>query len=177
MPAKKRTPLPTFHRELGQGENVAPSTISTSIEDDLRFILDRAKLWSNELGFIPAEGIRKLMEEGRSLTLRVNGDRAGYILTSGGIRQPLVIRHNTVEQDLWDSGLGRQLMKAVVSWAGWTGRDSVLCRTRKDIARQVSINHRMRGFILGEDPHVGQRGEPVEVWSIPRHPTLFSSVR
>lgn len=175
MPSEKRTPLPSFSTELYHPEFPHAALIRTSAEGDLVFMLDRARKWSNELGFIPAEGMRKLVQEGRGLTLSFNGELAGYILTSGGLRRPLVVRHNTIEEDLWNHGLGEALMRAVLGWSRWSRRHYMLVRTRSDLTRQTAINKRMRGFILGSDEQIGKREHPVNIWSIPNVPTLFAS--
>lgn len=171
MPAAKQTPLPTFDAEYLAGD----LEVKTATETDFPYILDRSKLWSNQQGFIPAEGMRKLVEEGRGLICRVNGERAGYLLTSGGIRRPLVVRHNTVEESLWSCGVGCQLMRAVLEWSLWSRRHFVLVRTRADLARQTAINVKLRGLILGQDETIGKREQPVNIWSVPTVPTLFRS--
>jgi hypothetical protein len=176
MPSQKQTPLPEFHATIPFGDDESIASIDTAVEDDWRFIIDRAKKWSNEQGFIPSEGILTLIHEGRGLLLRINDEPAGYILTSGGMRRPLIVRHNTVEESLWNAGLGSELMRAVLKWSLWSKRDFILVRTRRDVARQVSINKRLRGLIVGEDQNLGQRGERVDIWSVPRVPTLFASV-
>lgn len=175
MAAKKQTPLPGFLRKLQPTVVRDAAVIRTAAVDDLKFMLSRAKIWSNELGFIPASGMETLVKEGRGLVLEVNGERAGYILTSGGLRKPMVIRHNTVDVDLWNGGFGRDLVKAVLDWSLWTGRHTVLCRTRRDLVRQRSINATLGGYVLGSDDSIGKRGEPVDVWSLSRVPTLFRS--
>jgi len=173
MPAVKQTPLPTFCQTVEVGDELL--LVETAVPMDLKFILDRAKQWNQELGFIPAAGIETLIKEGRCLIACVNGDPAGYILTSGGFRTPLVVRHNTVEESLWSRGIGKALVKCVLHWSRWTKRSHLLIRTRQDIARQRAINENLGGIVLGHDPHVGVRGKLVDIWRVDREPVLSAN--
>lgn len=175
MPAAKQTPIPGYTQIIASGNDTLAGVVHTSTPDDFTFILDRSRKWSNEQGFIPAEGMRQLIDEGRGLTLWINGERAGYILTSGGIRRPLIVRHNTIEEDLWSQGFGTLLMRAVLKWSTWSRRHFVLVRTRADLVRQTAINAKLKGFVLGQDPEIGAREQPVNIWSVPNVPTLFQS--
>lgn len=177
MPPKKRTPIKSFQDTISLQDSIncggKRMTVQTASRTDVQYVLDRARKWSNEVGFIPAQGIETLIEEGRCLVARMNGERCGYLLTSGGFLRPLVVRHNTIEEDLWSQGLGTSLMASVLSWARWTKRGHVLVRTRRDIEHQVKINRHLAGGIVDTDVHVGERGQPVDLWTIPRTPVLF----
>mgnify|MGYP001824079754 CR=1 FL=1 len=174
MPSRKRTPLPSFITERESAAGLV--CIRTADETDVQYVLDRARKWSNEVGFIPASGMELLLSEGRGLVAEVNGELAGYLLTSGGLRTPLVVRHNTVEEALWEHGVGGVLMRAVLDWSAWTKRPRVLVRTRVDLLRQANINASLGGIVLGTDQNVGKRLKPVEIWSVPRDGTsLFAA--
>lgn len=174
MPATKQTPITQFAQVLDDNLGRTGAQVRTATEGDFEYILDRSRKWSNEQGFIPAKGMELLITEGRGLILEVNGDRAGYLLTSGGIRRPIVVRHNTIEEDLWSHGFGTLLMRAVLKWSLWSRRHFVLVRTRADLVRQTAINTRLRGFVLGQDKSIGVREQPVNIWSVPIVPTRFA---
>lgn len=163
---RKLTKIPTLTSvHLAAGEQLH---IRTAVTTDVPYILDRARRWCNQVGFIPRKGLEVLVAERRCLIAEVNGCAAGYLLTSGGITKPLVVRHNTVERDLWERGIGTVMMRAVLDWAAWTRRDHVLVRTRTDIYRQLAINVSLDGLVLRDELYIGARGKPVQVWRLPR---------
>jgi len=145
---------------------------------DLLYILDRAKKWSNQQGFMPRANIEDHVRRGQALLCEVNGAAAGYLLISGGIRCRPVLRHNTVERDLWNKGLGEAGVGWLARWCGSvTAYDHLLIRTREDLDAQAAINRAVGGIVTSVVPHVGARGRKVYIWSVPCFSCSCSSFR
>jgi hypothetical protein len=132
------------------------------------YIIDRARQHVNSQGFIPATNIEAHVRRNQIWLADIGGQAAGYIFSSGGIRKPLVLRHNTVEEELWDRGLGTAFAAWLVDFAATaTPFTEMYIRTRRDLVRQIAINAAVGGAVCSTLQHVGCRGHAVDVWRVP----------
>lgn len=147
---------------------MAPVKLRTAAASDLPYIIDRAKLHVNSQGFIPASNFAAHLRRNQIWIAEIGGEPAGYIFAGGGLRRPLVLRHNTVECELWDRGLGTAFASWLVGFAAEaTPFAEVYIRTRRDLVRQISINLALGARVISTVEHVGCRGHAVDVWRVP----------
>jgi len=98
----------------------------------------------------------------------INGQAAGYMITTGGTRKPLVLRHNTVEEELWSRGIGTALVESLLEWTAlWSPHPIIEVRTRRLILPQEVINARVGGLVCSSGLMIGVRGQPVDTWRVP----------
>jgi hypothetical protein len=140
--------------------------VRVATADDLGYVVDRMKLHSNRVGFIPRSNLADLLRLGTVWIVTLHAEPAGAIVCSGGIRKPLCFRANLVEKELWEKRLGTALTRFVQTqelakkWGG------VRVRTRLDITPQLRINANGGGAFKGTAA-AGARGHAVSEWWLP----------
>lgn len=87
-------------------------SICTATLRDLTYIDKLQHKHSHEVGFLPRAAMQQKLAEFRYILLRLRGQPAAYVLTSGGIRKPLRNIQTAVTEELWRQGYGRLLAYA-----------------------------------------------------------------
>jgi GNAT superfamily N-acetyltransferase len=143
--------------------------IETATAEDTAYIMSQAEKYKRTQGFIPLNTFPHWIERGSMLICKLNGQRAGYVASSGGLYKPAIIRHNTVDAELWGQGYGTAWMEAVKQWAAECTKFSHMgMRTRSDIIPQLAINHTIGGQIVALDRSIHTRkNEIITVWECP----------
>lgn len=142
----------------------------TASPADLKFVVDRAAQFEDTQGFLPFGVFDNWIHSGRIIVCEINGQPAGYLAVTGGKLEPAVVRHNTVEKELWERGYGRRWMEAIRKWAWCRTRFStVAVRTREDIAAQNRINASL-GEVIEEDVVPNRFGQVTRRWELPVTP-------
>ena len=160
------TCLPTVTELTSVLAGFRTAQVRTAASGDLLYILDRAKLHVNAQGFITRGNLAEHVRRGQVWIIDVNGEAAGYVFASGGLRRPMVLRHNTVEEELWSQGLGRAFTEWWLRFAAeHTPFRQVYIRTRRDLVRQISINRAVGAKVVSTVNHIGCRGHAVDIWS------------
>jgi len=89
--------------------------VRVATADDAKYIEALARKWSNQIGFLPRQAIRRFAEHGRILINLENGDNAGYVLGSGSMRWDrrfANILQTAVPLDLQRQHIGLRLVEA-----------------------------------------------------------------
>lgn len=127
--------------------------IRTATQADRLYIGDRSYKHRKMMGWTPDAWLDQAIDRHLAWIVSINGDRAGYTLITGGSRRPCTLRHNCVEHDLWDRGMGTLFTSAFLAWSLLTtGHRTALVRTRQDITAQNLINCRTGGKPIKVDP-------------------------
>lgn len=144
--------------------------IRTAVREDWKYVIDRAHQFRKRFNFVPMQGLLDCIERKSVFVAELNGQRCGYILTTGGIRTPITVRHNAVEQELWRNKLGRLWMSTAARYAKALGQlpgvkkqPCMITRTRADRADQIVVNAITGGRLQGCDP-AGKSGHVVTIW-------------
>ena len=144
------------------------SVLSVYKRLDFSFILSQSNLYRNEQGFIPKSALEKFGNEGRIYVFSINDFAAGYLLTTGGRRSPLVVRHNTIVRELWSHGYGKKIMQGLRNLASlYTPFDFMKVRTRSDLTHQIAINESLNPLAIEKSDKLGVRKFPVLAYHIP----------
>lgn len=112
-------------------------TLTRSTTSDSLYVLDLSRKFSNQLGFIPREGLETYCAMGRVLIGRENDAPAGYLLGRNALRwQPLMrpIYQAAVQMDAQRRALGLTLIAQVEAEARAAGQLAIqaCCRVGLD---------------------------------------------
>ena len=101
--------------------------------DDLAYVVDQQRRWSNALGFLPRVAHARYIDAGRVLIAMHNGQRAGYanmiISAKGLLRLPQV----AISNDLLRHGVGTVLMHHIALIAARAGCAAIRLTSRADL--------------------------------------------
>lgn len=145
------------------------TSIKTAVSGDFEYVLGQSYKFRKRFNFVPARCLRDLIDARQVFVARLNGQPAGYILTTAGLTRPLVVRHNCVEQELWQRGLGHAWMSAAVAHAQALAlsvgkpHKVMVTRTRADRKDQIVVNAATGGTLVGCD-QAGASGHVVTIW-------------
>lgn len=140
-------------------------TIRTAKATQAAAVLERAHRWRNNVGWLPRGAIVTNLERGWVWEALIDNQPAGHVMLSGGLRSPYTLRHNCIEEDLWNRGLGSTLTRVYLAYARLTSAHTIArVRTRADIAAQTAINIRLGAVAAAVDPPRKTTRHSVVTW-------------
>lgn len=135
-------------------------TVETARACDRGFVFTLAEAHKRQMGFFPEDTYHKVIAEGRVLLTRLDGERIGYTMTSGGRYSRPVLRQSAILLEFRDRGYGSCQTIASLLWAAEQTRfDEMEIRTRTDIERQLKINSLVGGQIRDQGRNEFTRGD------------------
>lgn len=122
--------------------------IETASLEDFAYVEKNAHRWRRNVGWIPRSGLAAAIARNVIWNLRVEDQPIGHLLFSGGERQPFVLRHNCVEEEFWNNGVGTVATQVFLAYAkAAAGFTTASVRTRDDLLAQTLINVRCGGKV------------------------------
>lgn len=116
-------------------------TIRTCTTDHAAATLARAHAWRKNVGWLPRAAVETNIERGWVWRALIDGEDAGHVMLSGGERSPYTLRHNCIDEALWNNGLGATMTGIFLAYARLTSAHThARVRTRADLIRQTKIN-------------------------------------
>lgn len=148
--------------------------IRTATATDRIYLADRSYKFRKQMGWTPDAWLDQAIDRRLAWIVEIQGQPAGYTLITGGDRRPCTLRHNCVEHELWDRGLGTLFTSAFLGWCLLTtGHRTACVRTRQDIVPQNLINCRTGGKPVKVDaprPSAGPHAVVTWAWQIRQRP-------
>lgn len=107
--------------------------IRNATKNDLAYVIELQKVWSNAVGFLTRTAIRQKLSRGQGVLVGYGGLEAGYLLHGVGRNGVLVCSQVAVSPQVLRSTLGTQLVAEMESRAVTLGVDVLRLRCREEL--------------------------------------------